>query len=123
MIALLSQWRLILGGVTALLFAALLWWGSHQRDRADELQASLRVAEAELVAVKRRSAALEQAAVERAMQEREASDHDKEITNAITKAAVPGTAPGPASVALGCSRLRRQGSTTSADYRRICGGR
>lgn len=68
-----------------------------------------------------RLALFERAAISRAADEAALSTMSSDLNDAIDKAAIPGTAPGPATIALDCARLRQAGRTAGPAYTRICG--
>jgi type VI protein secretion system component VasK len=110
------------GIVVAVAIGLLLHGWQAERARADEAEASFAAerdlrASAELQLQAERAAAMERAADDRAI-----DDLSKDMTDAIDKAATrePGKAPGPATVALGCIRLRSAGATAGAEYKRLC---
>ncbi|WP_414902449.1 hypothetical protein ACMT1E_04265 [Sphingomonas flavalba] len=74
-------------------------------------------AEASTKALTRDAAAKEQAAIERRADDAAVAARTKGLQDAID--AAPDGAPGPATVALGCERLRRQGAAP-ADLPSAC---
>jgi hypothetical protein len=113
-------WACLLLAITAAVMAWLWQSAAHDLEQA---HSDIQIKQSTIDARDRSIRALESAAAKRDADDREQAARDKEITDAIKKAAVPGTAPGPAAVAHGCERLRRQGSTASPEYQRICGRR
>lgn len=108
--------------VVAVAFGLLLNAWQVTIARADVAEATV-AAEQEL----RKSAERElreerQTAAERAADEQAIETLGKDMSDAIDKAAAraPGAAPGPATLALGCARLRAAGLTASANYQRQC---
>ncbi|MBI0474205.1 hypothetical protein D9601_02345 [Sphingomonas sp. MA1305] len=100
---------------------AWLWTGwSHADARADDLKGQLIDQTARADALQKKVAAMAQADAERALDGDKLDQMKDDLTHAID-AAPKGNAPGPASVAVGCARLRAQGNTASAAYRRVCG--
>lgn len=91
--------------------------------RADEAEASSAAERAAREMTERQLQAERNAAMERAADEQAIDTLGKDMTDAIDKAAAkePGKAPGPATRALGCQRLRAAGATASAEYQRSCG--
>lgn len=116
-------WLALIAGVTALYFA----WQTAEADRIEQKAANKVLAKNNVTLRQERDfarnqvAVMERAAVARAADEAALSTMSKDLNNAIDKAAIPGTAPGPATTALGCARLRQAGSTAAPAYRRICG--
>lgn len=106
--------------VAIIAIIAWLWIGWSAADgRADRLAADLQVQTARAAAAEKREAAMKRAEAERAMDATQLDAMKDDLTHAI-ESAPAGAAPGPASVAAGCIRLRRAGLTASPDYRRIC---
>lgn len=64
-------------------------------------------------------AAKEQASIERQADTKAVDDMKEELHDAI-RDIKPGTAPGAATLALGCERLRRAGKTGTYQYLSVC---
>ena len=125
MIAILANWRLIVGGTLAIALAASLWWGTNQSNRADTAEAETRILKAELVTAERRTMALERAATERASDTQERTAETDKVSDTLDRIEQKVEANEPvqadaAAVAVQCGRLRRQGQTASAQYRARC---
>lgn len=110
------------GIAVAVTIGLLLHAWQTETARADEAEASSAAERAAREMTERQLQAERNAAMERAADDRAIDDLNKDMTDAIDKAAArePGKAPGPATVALGCSRLRQAGATSSAEYIRSC---
>lgn len=114
--------RIILpvGVVLAIAFLYLMW--TDAAASRDEYKAQLKDANATIERVERRNQDLETEAVERLVDDTAVEKMGKKLTDAID--AVPpaqrSAAPSPATVALGCARLRQTGATSDA-FKRICG--
>ncbi len=125
MIASLSSsllWKLI-GGLAIIAAIGTLYglWQSAS-SRADMMQIERDEAASRAVLAERRNRVLEQAAQERATDTREIAALERNLTNAIDQAekTQPGRAPGPATTAANCERLRQAGRTSTDAYRRVC---
>ena len=116
----MTAWRIILplGAVIAILGLIILWQSAA--GRADSLEVELQAARSEADGQRRRSDQLERAAIKRMADESAVDAMGKELNDAI-KDIPASAAPGPATVALGCGRLRAAGATTSDAFKRICG--
>lgn len=109
-------------GIPIAVLAALawLWFGWTAADnRADRLSADLQVQTARADAAEKREMAMKRAEAERAVDGAQIDAMKEELTDAI-KSVPPGTAPGAATLAAGCVRLRRAGLTASPEYQRQC---
>lgn len=111
------------GIVIAVTIGLLLHAWHTEAARANEAEASLAVSENLRATAERQLQAAHAAAMERAADEQAIDALGKDMTDAIDKAAAkePGKAPGAATTALGCVRLREAGATSSAEYRHSCG--
>ncbi|WP_203309749.1 hypothetical protein [Sphingomonas beigongshangi] len=99
---------------------AWLWLGwSHADNRADKLQTQLTTQTARAEAAERKVKAMAQADAERAMDDSKIDQMKDDLTHAISTAP-KGTAPGPATLALGCARMRAAGRTASPTYSAKC---
>lgn len=110
------------GIVIAVTIGLLLHAWQTEAARADEAEAMF-ASERDLRATAEKQLQAERAAaMERASDDRAIDDLSKDMTDAIDKAAArdPGKAPGPATLALGCSRLRAAGLTATAAYQHQC---
>jgi hypothetical protein len=101
-------WPLIGAGALMLAIAGLLVDRHFTRVALEEARADNRALRANVDVLKADADAKEEAALERAGDDRRIDDLKKDMTDAISKVA-PGASPGPATVALGCERLRRAG--------------
>lgn len=111
------------GIAVAVTVGLLLHAWQTETARADEAEASFAAERAAREMTERQLQAERNAAMERAADEQAIDTLGKDMTDAIDKAAAkePGKAPGAATRALGCQRLRAAGATSSAEYRRSCG--
>lgn len=116
-------WLALIAGVTALYFA----WQTAEAGRIEQKAANRVLAKnnatlrSERDYARNQTAVMERAAVARVADGKAIDTMSKDLNDAIDKAKAPGTAPGPATTALGCQRLRQAGRTASAAYRRVCG--
>lgn len=111
------------GIAVAVTIGLLLHAWQTETARADEAEASFAAERAAREMTERQLQAERNAAMERAADDRAIDALGKDMTDAIDKAAArePGKAPGPATRALGCQRLRAAGATASAEYKHQCG--
>lgn len=108
--------------IVAVTIGLLLHAWQAELARADDAEA---VAEAERQArgsAERQLKDAHQTAMERAADDQAIEALGKDMTDAIDRAAAkaPGKAPGPATIALGCARLRAAGLAASSEYQRQC---
>lgn len=122
MIALKAFWAahklpIILGiALLALLLAGLIYWQGRSDGR---LKADAERAVANVEAMKTNEKANVNAADDRVADAEKVLELKEELTNAVAQ--VPDDVPDPVAVALGCQRLRNQGTDTTALP--ACGGR
>ncbi len=109
-----------LGALVVILSLILLW--QREAARADRVTVELSVTNDALARSQVRIADLQREAQEKLTDDTAIDKAKEELTDAI-KSVPAGTAPGAATLAAGCIRLRRAGLTASADYKRVCGGR
>lgn len=113
-----DYWWLALVILIGSAFAILL--ADRAATRADllETRAKLTAARTDIERLETDIAAKERAAIERSDDATAVDQLREDLTDAI-KSIPPGAAPGPATIALGCERLRRAG-TGAADLPAVC---
>lgn len=122
MIALKAFWAahklpIILGGVLLVIaVAGLIYWQGRSDGRA---KADAARAVANVEAMKTNEAANSNAADARVADTEQVAELKEELTDAVAQ--VPDDVPDPVAVALGCQRLRNQGTDTTSLP--ACGGR
>lgn len=118
-------WKIGGAAMAAIAFLILFIAWQNSSATVDSLQNRLTAANEQQEASNKRIAALEQAGIERMLDQQAVADTSKELNDALNK--VPATdankAPSAATTALGCVRLRQAGITSSPAYKSICGGR
>jgi len=107
-------------GVLIVILSLLLLW-QREAGKVDRLTGDLAATSEALERSQSRVADLEMEARER-LADDTAIDKAKEELHDAIKDIPAGTAPSPATVALGCVRLRQAGATGDA-FKRICGNR
>lgn len=107
--------------VTTIGALVVLWLLVQQAEhRADVAEAAARTEHAMRLQAERQVMALKVAEAERTKDATAIDELRKDLNHALDNAPA-GVAPAASTVAVGCARLRRQGDTGSAEYRRICG--
>lgn len=118
-------WKIGGAAIAAIAFLMLFIAWQNSSATVDTLQSQLKTASDQQDASNKRIAALEQAGIERILDQQAVADTSKELNDALDK--VPtgeaSKAPSAATVAVGCIRLRQAGATSSSAYKSICGGR
>jgi len=107
------------GAIIVILFLIVLWQGAA--DNVSRLEREVKIANAAIADRDMRINDLEVQATEKLADDTAITKAKEELHDAI-KDIPAGVAPSPASVALGCARLRQAGATSPA-FKRVCGNR
>jgi len=119
----LTAW---IAGAMAIVVLALVWQVNRLDSRNDALELDVSTYKARSAAAERTVTAMRQAEIQRQMDTATRTQETEKTNDALDRieqqvADKKPVASNAASLAVSCSRLRRQGDTASAAYRAKCG--